>query len=106
MAMFPVLGSQEMGGQLMKSFDLVAVAVQSFSHFQLFEIPWAAACQTSMSFTISQSCLKFMPNEVVMPSSHLILCYPLLLPFIFPSIRVFSMCQFFTSSGQISGASA
>ena len=52
--------------------------------------PWAAACQASMSFTISQSLLKFMSIESVMPSSHLILCHPLLLlPSIFPSMRVF-----------------
>ena len=54
-------------------------------------IPWTAAHQSSLSFTISQSLLKFMPIESVMPSNHLILCYPLLLlPSVFPSIRVFS----------------
>ena len=53
--------------------------------------PWAAACQTSVSFTISLSLLKFMSIESVMPSNHLVLCHPLLLlPSIFPSIRVFS----------------
>ena len=53
--------------------------------------PWTAARQTSLSFTISQSLLKLMSIESVMPSSHLILCCPLLLlPLIFPSIRVFS----------------
>ena len=53
--------------------------------------PWTAACQTSLSFTISQSLLKLMSIELVMPSNHLILCHPLLfLPSIFPSIRVFS----------------
>ena len=52
--------------------------------------PWTAACQASLSFTISQSLLKFMSIESVMPSNHLILCRPLLLPSIFPSIRVFS----------------
>ena len=53
--------------------------------------PWIAACQASLSFTISQSLLKFMSIELVMPSNHPILCYPLLLlPSIFPSIRVFS----------------
>ena len=53
--------------------------------------PWTATCQASLSFTISQSLLKLMPIKSVMPSSHLILCHPLLLPpSIFPSIRVFS----------------
>ena len=52
--------------------------------------PWTAACQASLSITDSQSLIKLMSIEVVMPSSHLILCRPLLLPSIFPSIRVFS----------------
>ena len=53
--------------------------------------PWAAAHQASLSFSISQSLLKFMSIELVMPSNHLVLCHPLLLlPLIFPSIRVFS----------------
>ena len=53
--------------------------------------PWTAACQTYLSFTISQSLFKLMSIELVMPSNHLILCCPLiLLPSIFPSIRVFS----------------
>ena len=54
-------------------------------------IPWTAACLASLSFTISQSSLKFMAIELVMSSNHLILCCPLLiLPSIFPRIRVFS----------------
>ena len=57
---------------------------------QLFVTPWTTACQASLSFTISQSVLKLMSIESVMPSSHLMLCHPLLLPSIFPSIRVFS----------------
>ena len=53
--------------------------------------PWTAAHQASLSFTISRSLLKFMSIESVMPSNHLILCHPLLLlPSVFPSIRVFS----------------
>ena len=53
--------------------------------------PWTAACQASLSFTISWSLLKLMSIESVMPSNHLIFCHPLLLlPSIFPSIRVFS----------------
>ena len=67
------------------------VAVQSLSHVWLFATPWTAACQASQSFTISQSLLKLLSIESVMPSNHLILCRPfLLLPSIFPSIRVFS----------------
>ena len=52
--------------------------------------PWTAACQASQSFTISWSLLKLMSIVSVMPSNHLILCHPLLLPSVFPSIRVFS----------------
>ena len=69
----------------------VFVVVQSVSHVQLFVTPWTAACQASLSFTISQSFLKLMSTESVMPSKHVILCHPLLLlPSTFPSIRVFS----------------
>ena len=71
--------------------EVVIVVVQSFSHILLFEIPRIAACQASLSFTISGSLLKLMSIESVMPSNHLIICLPLLLlPSIFPSIRVFS----------------
>ena len=75
-----------------KIFSLVTVVVfQSLSHVQLSVTPWIAACQTLLSFTISWSFLKLMSIESVMPSNHLILCHPLLLlPSIFPSIRVFS----------------
>ena len=67
------------------------VVVQSLGCAQLFVTPWSAAHQASLSFTISQSLLKLMSIESVMPSNHLILCHPLLLlPSIFPSIRVFS----------------
>ena len=66
-------------------------SVQSLSHVWLFATPWIAACQTPLSITNSQSLLKLMPIESVMPSSHLILCHPLLLrPPNPPSIRVFS----------------
>jgi len=65
--------------------------VQSLSHVRLFATPWTASCQASMSVTNSQSLLKLMSIMLVMPSNHLILCPPLLLlPSIFPSIRVFS----------------
>ena len=65
-------------------------SVQSLSRVQLLATPWTAACQASLSITNSQSLLKFMSIESVMPSNHLILSRPLLLPSIFPSIRVFS----------------
>ena len=65
--------------------------VQSLIHVRLFATPWTAACQASLSITNSRSLLKLMSIELVMPSSHLMLCHPLLLlPSIFPSIRVFS----------------
>ena len=60
------------------------------SHAQLFATPWTAACQASLSITNSWSLLKLMSIESVMPSNHLILYCPLLLPSIFPIIRVFS----------------
>ena len=66
-------------------------SVQSLSCVQLSVTPWTAACQASLSITNSQSSLKLMSIELVMPSNHLILCCPLLLlPSIFSSIRVFS----------------
>ena len=66
-------------------------SVQSLSHVQLFVTPWITACQASLSITNSWSLLKLMPIESVMPSNHLFLWHPLLLlPSIFPSIRVFS----------------
>ena len=65
-------------------------SVQLLSRVRLFAIPWTAACQASLSITNSQSSPKLMSIESVMPSNHLILCHPLLLlPSIFPSIRVF-----------------
>ena len=67
------------------------LVVHSPSHVWLLAIPWTATRQASLSLTISQSLLKLMSVESVMPSNHLILCHPcLLLPSIFPSIRVFS----------------
>ena len=65
------------------------VVVQSLSRVQLFVTSWTASHQASLSFTISRSLLKLMSIESVMPSNHLILCHPLLLASIFPSIRVF-----------------
>ena len=69
----------------------VVVVVQLLSHVHFFATPWTAACQASLSFIITQVLFKLMSLEFVMPSNHLILCCPLLLPpSIFPSIRVFS----------------
>ena len=73
------------------SQKVVVVVVQSLGSVRLFSTPWTAACQASLSFTVSWSLLKFMSLESVMLSNHLILCLPLLLlPSIFPSIRGFS----------------
>jgi len=72
-------------------YKIVLQSVQSLSRVQLFVIPWTAARQTSLSITNSQSLPKLICIESVMPSNHLVLCRPLLLlPSIFPSIRVFT----------------
>ena len=71
--------------------DLSIFALQLLSFVQLFATLWTAAHQASLSFTVSQSLIKFMSTESEMLSNHLILCdFLLLLPSIFPSIRVFS----------------
>ena len=72
-----------------KSFCLASIIVQSLSRVWFFATPWTAGRQAYLSFTISQNLLKLMSIESVMPFNHLILCYPLLLPSIFPSIRCF-----------------
>ena len=75
----------------MTIYSLQFSSVQSLSHVWLFATPWIAAHQASLSITISRSSLRFMSIASVMPSSHLILCRPLLLlPPIPPSIRFFS----------------
>ena len=85
---------------------ILVVSVQLHSYVWLFATLWTAAHQASLSFTISQSLLKLMSIELVMPFNHLILCYPLLLlPSIFPS-GSFPMSQFFASGGQSIGVSA
>ena len=82
------------------------VVVQLLSRVRLFVTPWTVARQAPPSPTVSWSLLKFMSIELVMLSNHLILCCPLLLlPSIFPSIRVFPMSQLFTSGGQSIGTS-
>ena len=86
----PDLLIQDMG-RSGKKILLIATSVQSLSHVWLFATPWTAARQASLSITNSQSLLKLISIWLVMPSNHLILCCPHLLPpSIFPSIRVFS----------------
>ena len=78
--------------------------IQLLSHIWLFTATWTAACQASLFFTLSQSFLKLMSIESVMSFSHLY--HPFLfVPSIFPTIRVFSMSQLFSSGGQSTGAS-
>ena len=77
-------------------------SVQSLSRVQLFVTPWTAAHQASLPIANSQSFLKLMSSELVMPSNHLILCHPLLLP----SSGSFQMSQFFASGSQSIGVSA
>ena len=82
-------------------------SVQLLSHVWPFATPWTAASQASLSITNSWSLFKLMSIKSVMPSNHLILCHPLLLPSIFPSIiEPFPVSQFFTSSGQSIAISA
>ena len=83
------------------------VVVQSLCCVWLFVTLWTTARQASLSITISQSLLKLcMSLESVMPSNHLILCRPLLLPQSFPASWSFLTSQIFTSGGQSIGASA
>ena len=89
--------------QWMDKFSLV----QSLSRVQLFATPWIAARQASLSITNSQSSLKLTSIKLVMPSSHLILCRPLLLlPPSLPASESFPMSQLFTWGGQSTGVSA
>ena len=90
---------------LRESSKHISQSVQSLSRVQLFATPWTAARQASPSITISQSLLKLMAIESVMPSNHLFLCHPLLLPSIFPSIRVFSYESILQSTGVSASAS-
>ena len=74
-----------------KLVSISVVVVQSLSRVQLFVTPWTAGHKASLSFTVSWNVLRLVSIESVMPSNHLIFCHPLLLlPSIFPSIRVFS----------------
>ena len=83
-------------------------SVQSLIRVHLYAITWTATCEASLSITISRSLLKLMAIQSVMTSNHLILCRPLLLPSIFPSIRVFPVSGFSASGGQniVTSASA
>ena len=92
----------------MSNYNLVQFSsVQSLSHVWLFVTPWITARQASLSITNSWSSLKLTSIELVIPSSHLILCHPLfLLPPIPPCIRVFSNESIFAWGGQSIGVSA
>ena len=86
---------------------IFVAAVQSLSHVRLFATPWTAACQASLSFTLSQSTLKLMSIESVMPSNHLILCHPF--PSCLQSLPASGsllMSQLFASLGQSTRALA
>ena len=99
-----------LGKSLLLFLDSRGCPSAQFSRSFVFESlrpPWTAARQASLSIINSQSFLNLMSIESVMPSNHLILCHPLLLlPSIFPSIRIFASSQFFISWGQRIGASA
>ena len=83
----------------------IYVTVQLLSHVD-FATSWTAAHQASLSFTVSQSLLKLLSIESVMPSNHFILCHLLLLPLSVPASGSFLMSQLFTSGGQSIGVSA
>ena len=93
--------------QLIQFSSVHFSSFQSLSHVQFFLTPWIAARQASLSITNSQSSLRLTSIESVRPSSHRILCHPLLLlPPTPPSIKVFSMSQLFAWAGQSTGVSA
>ena len=88
-------------------YIVIQASIQSLSHVKLFVTPWTVACQASLSITNSLSLLKLMSLESMMPSNHLILSRPLLLPpQSFPASGSFSISQFFTSGRQSFGVSA
>jgi len=99
------LGTEHSTG--IRNVVVVVVDVESLSGVRLFATPWTSAYQASLSFTVSQSLLKLMSIESVMPFNLLIVCCPLLLlSSVFPSIRVFSVSWLFASGDQSIGASA
>ena len=85
--------------------SFIKCSVRWLSHVWLFAIPWTAACQASLSITNSQSLLKLMSIESVIPSNHLILCCPLLLLSV-PASGSFPVSRLFASVGQSTGVSA
>ena len=93
--------------QRQQRFWMIVVVVQLLSHVQLFATPWTAACQASLSSSISQSFLKLMSIESVMPSNHLILCHPFSSCLqSFPASGSLPMSQFFPSGDHSIGVSA
>ena len=85
------MGETDRGGNWVLFWRAGSCSVQLHSRVRLFATPWTAARQASLSVTNSRSLSKLMSIELMMPSNHLILCHPLLLlPSVFPSIRVFS----------------
>ena len=103
----PIETSVALQGVDLFSYKYVQLgSVQSLSRVWLFATPWTAAHQASLSITNSRSLLKLMSIESVMPSNHLIIWYPLLLPpQSFPASGSFPMSQLFTSDGQSIGVS-
>ena len=87
------------------SFCFIYIELCSVAQSCLTVTPWTAACQTSLSITNSQSLLKLMSIELVMPSNHLIFCHPFSCLQSFPALGSFPMGQFFTSGGQSIGVS-
>ena len=100
------LGTEHSTGIRNAVVVVVVVDVESLSGVRLFATPWTSAYQASLSFTVSQSLLKLMSIESVMPFNLLIVCRPLLLSSVFPSIRVFPVSWLFASGDQSIGASA
>ena len=100
LTIFPLLSSGRMS-TLFHNFSELFSSFQSLSQVWLFGTPWTAACQASLSITNSWSLLRLVSIELVMPFNHLILCRPLLLlPSIFPSIRVLFNDSVLVSGGQ------
>ena len=82
--------------------QILISSVQLLSHVRLFVTPWTAVCQASLSISNSRSLLKLMSIESVMPSNHLVLCHPLLLPpSIFPASGSFQMSQLFAQVAKV-----
>ena len=99
-------GGRESVSSLCLTGSKVLVIVQLLSCVRLLVTPWTAACQASLSFTISQNLFKFMSTESEIPSNHLIFCHPFFLCLqSFPASGSFLISQLFTSDGQTIGAS-